>query len=42
MEYYEFRFTYDHPATMDTDTINDVLAAELGAICFDSFAPDTD
>ena len=42
MEYYEFRFTYDHPATMDTDTINDVLAAELGAIGFDSFAPDAD
>ena len=42
MDYYEFRFTYDAPTPIDTDTINDVLAAELGAIGFESFAPDAD
>lgn len=42
MAYYEFQFTYDRPATLDTDTINDVLAAELGTIGFESFLPEAD
>lgn len=37
MNYYELSFTYVSP--LDTETINDVLAAELGEIGFESFMP---
>lgn len=37
MNYYELSFTYTSP--LDTETINDVLAAELGEIGFESFMP---
>lgn len=37
MNYYELSFTYVSP--LDTETINDVLAAELGEIGFESFLP---
>ena len=42
MVYYEFRFAYDGPISMDTETINDVLAAELATIGFESFMSDAD
>ena len=38
MEYYELSFNYDSP--IETDTINDVLASELGSIGFESFTSD--
>lgn len=37
MNYYELSFTYASP--LDTETINDILAAELGEIGFESFVP---
>ncbi len=37
MNYYELSFTYT--AAIDTETINDILAAELGEIGFESFMP---
>ena len=36
MNYYELTFTYTSP--VETSIINDVLAAELGEIGFESFA----
>ncbi|MGM9759029.1 MAG: 50S ribosomal protein L11 methyltransferase [Parabacteroides sp.] len=38
MTYYEFDFTYDSP--LDPEIVNDVLAAELGEIGFESFTSD--
>ena len=38
MNYYELRFTYQSP--IETEIINDVLAAELGEIGFESFTQD--
>lgn len=35
MNYYEIKFTYDSP--IETEIINDILAAELGEIGFESF-----
>ncbi len=35
MNYYELRFTYQSP--IETEILNDVLAAELGEIGFESF-----
>lgn len=37
MNYYELSFTY--ASALDTETINDVLASELGEIGFESFVP---
>ena len=38
MNYYELRFTYQSP--IETEILNDVLAAELGEIGFESFTQD--
>ena len=38
MTYYEFDFTYD--TSLDIEIVNDVLAAELGEIGFESFTSD--
>lgn len=38
MNYYELRFTYESP--VETEILNDVLAAELGEIGFESFTQD--
>ena len=38
MNYYELRFTYQSP--VETEILNDVLAAELGEIGFESFTQD--
>lgn len=38
MTYYEFDFTYD--SLLDSEIVNDVLAAELGEIGFESFTSD--
>ena len=40
MAYYELAFKYDSP--IETDIINDILASELGNICFDSFISEED
>lgn len=37
MNYYELSFTYT--SALDTETINDILASELGEIGFESFVP---
>ena len=37
MEYYELSFTYESATDIDASVINDILAAELGGIGFESF-----
>jgi len=42
MNYYELTFTYTLQSSIESETINDILAAELGEISFESFVVNSD